>query len=203
MAASSTPGGSPPPGTSTPTQSGGTDNKAQLLKQMGDMMQSLQKMMAVFSGAEVPGASTSSPPGGPKAAGVDGGTIGEALGGGEFGKLLGDVIDNEFGDKLTQALRGENGEALKHKLSESIQKLMDQQKSNKAEVAKTLLEASEKLKGLLGRPRGSDLRETARMLGDILGEALVRIQQLASKNPVQQLGETTAGLLSQQGRQGA
>jgi hypothetical protein len=198
MAESSTPGGSPPPATA---QSSGND-KAQLLKQMGDMMQALQKMMALFSGAEAPSA-TSSTPGGAKAAGVDGGAIGEALGGGEFGKLLGNVIDNEFGEKLTQALKGENGEALKHKLSESIQKLMEQQKSNKAEIAKTLLEASEKLKGLLSRPRGSDLRETARLLGDVLGEALGKIQQLASKNPVRQLGETTAELLSQeQGRRG-
>jgi hypothetical protein len=202
MAESSTPGGSPPSDASTPTPSGGADN-AQLLKQMGDTMQSLQKMMALFNGAEVPSTSTSSPPGGATAEGVNGGAIGEAFGGGEFGKLLGNVIDNEFGDKLTQALRGENGEALKRKLSESIQKLMDQQKSNKAEVGKTLLDASEKLKGLLSRPRGSDLRETARMLGDILGEALAKIQQLSSQNPVRELGETTVELLAQQGRQGA
>ncbi|WNG13273.1 hypothetical protein [Cystobacter fuscus] len=194
MAESSTPGGSPP---STPAA---TDNKDQLLQQVGDMMQAIQKMMALFNGTEVPDAPASSPPADAKAAGVDGGAIREALGGGEFGKLLGHVIDNEFGAKLTQALKGPNGEALQHKLSESIQKLMDQQKSNRLEIGKTLLDASEKLKGLLSRPRGSDLRETARMLGDILGEALGRIQQLASKNPVQQLGEKTAELLSQQGR---
>jgi hypothetical protein len=198
MAESSTPGGSTPPATSS-----SPEEKAQLLKQMGDMMQSLQKMMALFSGAELPSTPASSTPGGAKAAGVDGGAIGEALGGGEFGKMLGHVINNEFGEKLTQALKGANGEALKHKLNESIQKLMEQQKSNKAEVAKTLLDASEKLKGLLGRPRGSDLRETARMLADILGEALGKVQQLASKNPVRQLGETTAELLENEGRRGA
>ncbi|WNG22623.1 hypothetical protein F0U62_00260 [Cystobacter fuscus] len=196
MAESSTPGGSPP---STPAPAA-TDNKDQLLAQVGDMMQAIQKMMALFNGTEVPEAQASSPAGGAKAEGVDGGAIREALGGGEFGKLLGQVIDNEFGEKLTQALRGENGQALQHKLSESIQKLMDQQRSTRAEVGKTLLEACEKLKKLLERPRGSDLRETARMLGDVLGEALGKIQQLASKNPVQQLGETTAELLSQQGR---
>ncbi|OJH41220.1 hypothetical protein [Cystobacter ferrugineus] len=196
MAESSTPGGPTPPATPSSPE----ENNALLLKQMGDMMQALQKMMALFSGAEEPGTPASSPPGGAKAAGVDGGAIGEALGGGEFGKMLGQVIDNEFGEKLTQALKGQNGEALKQKLSESIQKLMDQQKSNKAAIAQTLLDASEKLKGLLERPRGSDLRETARMLGDILGEALGKIQQLASKNPVRQLGETTAQLLENGGR---
>ncbi|ATB34639.1 hypothetical protein CYFUS_000046 [Cystobacter fuscus] len=201
MAESSTPGGSPPPASSSTAPSGDTD-KAQLLKQVGDMMQAIQKMMALFNGAEEPGTPASSAPGSAKAAGVDGGAIDEALGGGEFGKTLGQVIDNEFGEKLVQALKGENGEALKNKLNDSIQKLLEQQKNNKAEVAKTLLEASEKLKKLLERPRGSDLRETARMLGDVLGEALGKIQQLASVNPVRKLGETTVELLSQQGRKG-
>jgi hypothetical protein len=196
------------------------ENKLKLLKQMGDMMQTLQKMMTLLNGGEMPKASEPGAQGAPGGAEVpelsgEGGAplsadalggavgdavgdkIGEALGGGEFGKLFGDMLGKALGEKLTEALKGQDGEAIKSKLSEAVQGLMDQQKSNKTDIAKTLSDTSDKLKELLNRPQGSDLKEAAQKLGEILTEASSKIQELTHKDPVKQLGEAIAKLLTQ------
>lgn len=202
-------------GTSPVSQPGGIqDHKLALLKQMGDMMLSLQQMMAVLSGQSLP----PSAPGGTEVPDLGGGAgggalspeslgdgigdavgqqIGQALGGGDFGKLLGDAFGQVFGDKLTEALKAQDGEALRGKIFEAIQGLMEQQKNNKREIANTLLDTSEKLKQLLGNHQAGNLKDTAEKLGQIFGEASQKVQDLSNKNPVELLGQAIAKLLTQ------